>query len=117
MHTLLSSHFNRSPRKLTKCRIPQDILFCDKRRDRRNTVCLSRERLKVQGQTDKEDGASYLKQKGGMIVDFIMQGDYDENEIMEKINSSSSGTGFIGVFNACRSRTVRIVGCTCNTAE
>ena len=49
---------NRIPRKLEKCQIPQDILCLTKRRDRSNTVCIARERLKVRCKRDKVDGAS-----------------------------------------------------------
>lgn len=48
----------RLTRKLEKCQIPQDILCLTKRLDRRNTVCIARERLKVRHKKDKEDGTS-----------------------------------------------------------
>jgi hypothetical protein len=57
------SVFIRLPRKLEKCQIPQDILCLTKRLDRRNTVCIARERLKVRCKRDNEDDASEVSEE------------------------------------------------------
>lgn len=48
----------RLPRELEKCQISQDISHMSKRLERRNTLCISSERLKDRHEIDKEDGAS-----------------------------------------------------------